>query len=47
MTLRVIDLFCGLGGFSAGFEAAKFEIVAALDFDKDAVATYSHHAPRR
>jgi len=41
MMLRVIDLFCGPGGFSAGFEAAGFEIVAALDYDKDAVKTYS------
>ena len=41
MTLRVIDLFCGPGGFSAGFEAAGFEVVAALDYDKDAVTTYT------
>lgn len=41
MTLRVIDLFCGPGGFSAGFEAANFEVVAALDYDKAAVTTYS------
>lgn len=41
MTLRIIDLFCGPGGFSAGFEAAGFEVVAALDYDKDAVTTYS------
>jgi len=45
MTLRVIDLFCGPGGFSAGFEAAGFRVVAALDYDKDAVTTYSaNHA---
>lgn len=41
MTLRVIDLFCGPGGFSSGFEAAGFEVVAALDYDKDAVTTFS------
>lgn len=41
MKLQVIDLFCGPGGFSAGFEAAGFEVVAALDYDKDAVSTYS------
>ena len=45
MTLRIIDLFCGPGGFSSGFEAAGFEVVAALDYDKDAVETYSaNHA---
>lgn len=41
MPLRVIDLFCGPGGFSSGFEAMGFEVVAALDYDKDAVATYT------
>tara|TARA_R100000750_G_scaffold62842_1_gene58470 strand:- start:2218 stop:2472 length:255 start_codon:yes stop_codon:yes gene_type:complete len=33
--------FCGPGGFSAGFEAADFEVVAALDYDKAAVSTFS------
>ena len=49
MTLRIIDLFCGPGGFSAGFEAAGFEVVAALDYDKDAVETYTanHATPAR
>lgn len=41
MALRVIDLFCGPGGFSSGFEAAGFEIVAALDYDTDAVTTFT------
>ncbi len=41
MTLRVIDLFCGPGGFSAGFEAAGFKVVVAMDYDRDAVTTYS------
>lgn len=45
MTLRIIDLFCGPGGFSAGFETAGFKVVAALDYDKDAVTTYTaNHA---
>jgi DNA (cytosine-5)-methyltransferase 1 len=39
--LRVLDLFCGPGGFSTGFEAAGFEVVGAYDKDKWAVTTYS------
>lgn len=29
--MRVVDLFCGCGGLSLGFERAGFEIVAAFD----------------
>lgn len=29
--MRVVDLFCGCGGLSLGFEKAGFEIVAAFD----------------
>ena len=39
--LRVLDLFCGPGGFSTGFEAAGFETVGAFDKDKWAVKTFS------
>jgi DNA (cytosine-5)-methyltransferase 1 len=41
MKLRVIDLFCGPGGFSTGFELAGFDVVAALDYDRDAVKTFT------
>lgn len=40
-TLKVLDLFCGPGGFSTGFEAAGFEVVAAFDKDKWAVKTFT------
>jgi DNA (cytosine-5)-methyltransferase 1 len=41
--IRVVDLFCGPGGLSSGFEMAGFEVSAAFDYDSSAVATYSHN----
>ena len=38
--LKVIDLFAGCGGLSAGIEMAGCEVVAALDFDLKACMTY-------
>ncbi|WP_405501817.1 DNA cytosine methyltransferase [Streptomyces niveus] len=48
-TIRVVDLFSGAGGFSAGFRAyepsgpgsSPFESVAAVEFDEAAAATYA------
>ncbi len=38
---RVIDLFCGIGGFSYGFEMTKrFEVVSAADIWNVAIETY-------
>ena len=31
MTKRVLDLFCGCGGLSSGFEQEGFKIVAGVD----------------
>lgn len=44
---NIIDLFCGCGGFSRGFEDAKFEVVLALDSWNDAIETFNinHHNP--
>ncbi len=43
----VIDLFCGCGGFSRGFEDAGFEVVLAIDSWKDAIESFNinHHSP--
>lgn len=41
MNYTAIDLFCGAGGFSLGLSWANFKIVAALDNDKAARATYA------
>lgn len=41
--MKIIDLFCGIGGLSLGFEQAGFEIVSAVDMWADAVRTYNHN----
>ena len=42
--LKVIDLFCGTGGFSKGFEnAADFEVTFGIDRLSDAVATFKRN----
>jgi DNA (cytosine-5)-methyltransferase 1 len=43
--LRVIDLFCGAGGFSEGFAQMGFEIVYVLDNWKPACQTHLHNHP--
>ncbi len=42
---KVIDLFSGAGGFSVGFEKAGFDIVAAVEYDKQIAETYSYNHP--
>lgn len=39
--MRVVDLFCGCGGLSLGFQNAGFDIVAGFDNWKDAISIYS------
>ncbi|AOC55309.1 DNA cytosine methyltransferase [Bacillus pumilus] len=41
--LTVLELFCGGGLGAVGFKAAGFDIVKALDFDKNAVKAYRHN----
>ena len=39
---KIVDLFCGAGGLSLGFEkAGGFKIVKAIDFAKHAIDTYN------
>lgn len=38
--MKVIDLFCGCGGLSLGFQKAGFNILAAFDNWDDAIAVY-------
>lgn len=41
--MRVVDLFCGCGGMSLGFEKAGMDIVAAFDNWPDALAVYRNN----
>lgn len=40
---RCVDLFCGAGGFSLGFEQEDFEVIGAVDRSDSAIETYSHN----
>lgn len=42
MTLTVADLFCGVGGFSKGFEEAGFKISFGVDLWNVALETFKH-----
>lgn len=43
--IKVLDLFCGAGGFSEGFRQAGYEIVCGIDNDAEALATYGANFP--
>lgn len=45
MKNAIIDLFCGCGGLSLGFEMAGFSPCYAIDFWNDAVNTFNHNNP--
>lgn len=40
-----VDLFCGAGGMSLGFEQAGFDIAVAVDFDAYHIATHERNFP--
>lgn len=40
-SLKVLDIFCGAGGFSEGFRQAGFQILGGVDFDPQAINTYA------
>ena len=41
--IRVLDLFCGCGGLSAGFLQAGFSISHGIDNWKDAIETFNYN----
>lgn len=42
-TLNAIDLFCGCGGLSKGFEDAGINVLIGLDSWNDAIQTFNHN----
>lgn len=44
---QVLDLFCGPGGLSLGFQQAGYEIVAGVDHDENAIQTYAENHDTR
>ena len=45
MAYKYIDLFCGAGGLSLGFDSAHFENVFAVEFNPDFAKTYKRNFP--
>lgn len=41
----VVDLFCGAGGLSEGFQQAGFRVLGGVDLDPDAMATFALNFP--
>ncbi len=39
-TYKVLDLFCGCGGMSLGFEKVGYDVLLGIDIWKDALETY-------
>ncbi len=47
MDFKVLDLFCGAGGFSYGMDKnPHFQTVVALDFDEKAAETFKRNMPQ-
>ena len=45
-TFRILDLFCGAGGFSYGIHKNNhFKTVVALDFNEEAANTFKRNMP--
>ena len=40
MRYKVLDLFCGAGGFSLGFKMANYSIIGGIDIDQEALDTH-------
>lgn len=46
MAYKYIDLFCGAGGLSLGFDRAKFENIFAVELNPDFAKTYMRNFPK-
>jgi DNA (cytosine-5)-methyltransferase 1 len=45
MALTTVDLFCGAGGITEGFQQAGFSCLYANDFNPNAIETFRHNHP--
>lgn len=45
MTIRALELFCGIGGFAAAVAGRNVRIVGALDQSREALAVYRRNFP--
>jgi len=45
--MKVLDLFCGVGGLSYGLEEAGFDVVAGVDHDEDVIETFNENHSAR
>ncbi|MBC1333431.1 DNA cytosine methyltransferase [Listeria booriae] len=44
---RVVDFFCGAGGFSEGFHQAGFDVIRAYDIWEPAIVTHNKNHPNK
>jgi DNA (cytosine-5)-methyltransferase 1 len=44
--MNYIDLFCGAGGFSLGFDNEEFENIFSIDIEKNFCKTYKTNFPK-
>ncbi|MFZ6751986.1 DNA cytosine methyltransferase [Undibacterium sp. Dicai25W] len=44
--LKIVDLFCGCGGFGLGAKQAEFDVVAAVDIDTTLQSAYRLNFPK-
>ncbi|MHA2025636.1 MAG: DNA cytosine methyltransferase [Candidatus Thorarchaeota archaeon] len=44
--MKILDLFCGAGGFSYGFSPLSYDTHLAIDIDSSALETYSTNYPK-